>query len=558
MLTFGDATSWDKREVMEVLDTIRAGSVPDLRRYYASSPAGMPARLVEDEDPQENSTSELIRDPKSAPNNAAPAAAAPSASIDASGPNPNKGLPLDHEAQMRNILAKNYLLDYVPKAPTVHFRFNVVGLLADLDTQSQPIEYYSCISEMEVVSSVAENLNRLKGTATQALTARFPIRFATIGERSKPVFYVVAKLPGPNQVYRVIDKDTNLKVWVRDLAKNHEGGSTVSGTSRGSLTIYAGLRNHRNKFQPVVEKEHGVSFPYDAEAVKTRKAAKGSKGVKNEDSSDVPTGTKRAPNVKELPSGPAQWVMYKCRFRHCRFKSPNSIILRRHIILEHVPDAKTVEQESDPYQCWWKGCVEYPEDRKASFLVFESMGEWMDHIDEEHLDPMAAKLAKKGSSGVTESPVVPQTQTEDGPDAGTGTKQASDVKEPSSTHQSSKKDGLDAGTGTQHDAGIKGPPSAPQTQKAMFKCRFPLCDREAHNLKTLRGHISRRHVEPPRQVEDESKPYECWWKDCVVFAKDGTASPQFTFATMDEWMEHFDKTHLNKMAAKLAKTGSGM
>ncbi|KPI38133.1 uncharacterized protein AB675_1204 [Cyphellophora attinorum] len=419
MLMFGNAPSREKREVTEVLDTVRAGSVPDLRRYYAISPASMLARPVEAENAQEISISELNHDPTSASNNIAhAAAAAPSASIHASGPDPNNGLLFDDEAHMRNILAAHQLLDNVPNAPRVHFRFNVAGMLVDMDTQGHPIDCYPCISNIDVVSSVDENLNHLKRTATDALTTRFPILFATIGDRSKAVFYVLAQLPVPNQPHTVIEKDAELKAWVRNLAKT------------------------TTRFQPVVEKEYGVSFPYDAEAVKTRKAAKSSSGVKNEDSThaqgpdtgsasgvkdaasapqtrnedgadaddrdagtgsgvrktpavpqthtedgpDAGTGTKHASDVEEVPAVPqTQNAINKCRFPRCGRELPNLALLRTHIYRYHGPDAVRVN-ESKQYECWWKGCVGFSEDGKASpKFAFASMIEWMDHVDEAHL-----------------------------------------------------------------------------------------------------------------------------------------------------------------------------
>ncbi|KPI38990.1 uncharacterized protein AB675_4669 [Cyphellophora attinorum] len=102
-------------------------------------------------------------------------------------------------------------------------------------------------------------------------------------------------------------------------------------------------------------------------------------------------------------------------------------------------------------------------------------------------------------------------------------------------------------------------PSSSSPQHSIFKCRFPRCGDELHNLETLRKHIRKKHGPDAEQIEKEPKPYGCWWKHCPSKNGDGTYSAKYTFASMDELMKHLDETHLHEVAMRLGdgpKTGS--
>lgn len=92
-------------------------------------------------------------------------------------------------------------------------------------------------------------------------------------------------------------------------------------------------------------------------------------------------------------------------------------------------------------------------------------------------------------------------------------------------------------------------PASSTTAHPIFKCRFPRCGDELHNLETLRKHIRKKHT-PSDQDLQEPRPYRCWWKKCPKMNDDGSFSPTKEYETMDELMEHLNETHLHDLALK--------
>ena len=95
---------------------------------------------------------------------------------------------------------------------------------------------------------------------------------------------------------------------------------------------------------------------------------------------------------------------------------------------------------------------------------------------------------------------------------------------------------------------IASTPSSPQTH-AVYKCRWPRCGDELHNLETLRKHVAKKHGPEEEQLK-ETTPYGCWWKHCAVKGQDGTYSPTHKHDSMEGLLNHLNKTHLHELAMK--------
>lgn len=83
----------------------------------------------------------------------------------------------------------------------------------------------------------------------------------------------------------------------------------------------------------------------------------------------------------------------------------------------------------------------------------------------------------------------------------------------------------------------------------VFKCRWIQCGSELHNLSTLRKHVAKLH-KPSQEIID-AIGYGCYWKKCSLLRQDEEGGFEPTpIATEEEWMEHVNEEHINRLGQK--------
>lgn len=93
-----------------------------------------------------------------------------------------------------------------------------------------------------------------------------------------------------------------------------------------------------------------------------------------------------------------------------------------------------------------------------------------------------------------------------------------------------------------------------QPEYQVYKCRWTDCTAELDNLDRLKKHVVKLHG----GANDEGD-FECLWRSCKFAGKHVDANGKArdgdvgvtSFETMDHWMKHVDKEHLNEVAWKL-------
>jgi len=125
------------------------------------------------------------------------------------------------------------------------------------------------------------------------------------------------------------------------------------------------------------------------------------KHIHSREAQGLPPSTNEHKKKEPKADAPLQepaWQVYKCKWAHCGVELHNLETLRKHITKLHG-----ISGEGGVYQCWWKGCASHrPNGAVASFGKVE---DWLEHIKNEHLRPIAWKLGDgprvKGTLGHT-------------------------------------------------------------------------------------------------------------------------------------------------------------
>ncbi|KAF7505583.1 hypothetical protein GJ744_000663 [Endocarpon pusillum] len=87
-------------------------------------------------------------------------------------------------------------------------------------------------------------------------------------------------------------------------------------------------------------------------------------------------------------------------------------------------------------------------------------------------------------------------------------------------------------------------------QYNIYACQWRKCDVKLHNLSTLRKHIARVHKVPDDEAKGEGQP--CWWKNCRTLRVNGAEiSPEVTFNSTSDWLDHVESDHLHPIGMKL-------
>lgn len=93
-----------------------------------------------------------------------------------------------------------------------------------------------------------------------------------------------------------------------------------------------------------------------------------------------------------------QYQEYKCRWDGCSSSLMNLETLKKHIVKIHGK-----ENERGEYMCWWKDCkgVKTPGLRAGRVPAkYDKIEEWVKHVDEAHVKPIAWKLGDGPKGGV--------------------------------------------------------------------------------------------------------------------------------------------------------------
>lgn len=82
---------------------------------------------------------------------------------------------------------------------------------------------------------------------------------------------------------------------------------------------------------------------------------------------------------------------FKCKWKRCKTVLHNLDTLVRHVKRVHKPSAEQSELEG--YTCWWKKCELLKANGDGQWIASKSFTfeEWIDHINEEHIMPIAWK-----------------------------------------------------------------------------------------------------------------------------------------------------------------------
>ena len=85
------------------------------------------------------------------------------------------------------------------------------------------------------------------------------------------------------------------------------------------------------------------------------------------------------------------------------------------------------------------------------------------------------------------------------------------------------------------------PSSTPDSDAFVsFRCAWIGCRAELHNLETLRKHLFKVHED--KCFNDATKRFSCFWNPCGQID---------AFASVAEWQQHIDETHVEAMARQL-------
>ncbi|KAL9107396.1 MAG: hypothetical protein Q9227_007680 [Pyrenula ochraceoflavens] len=113
------------------------------------------------------------------------------------------------------------------------------------------------------------------------------------------------------------------------------------------------------------------------------------------------------PRIEVQPrdqSPPAPHV-FQCEMKRCGAELHNLATLRKHIARKHG-NASDDDAEKGGYKCWWRKCSslkQNQEGRLVPSVSFTSESEWQQHIENEHLAPIALKYGD-GPSTVYSDP----------------------------------------------------------------------------------------------------------------------------------------------------------
>ncbi|KAK4940824.1 hypothetical protein LTR10_019096 [Elasticomyces elasticus] len=110
-----------------------------------------------------------------------------------------------------------------------------------------------------------------------------------------------------------------------------------------------------------------------------------------------------------LPSSPSL-PLFRCRWKGCKAHLHNLETLRQHVTKVHRPSED--ERKDYGYICWWRKCKYLKEDKDGLIhpeKTFDDASEWLEHIEEDHLYPVAMKLG----DGPSTKHIDPQTILQD-------------------------------------------------------------------------------------------------------------------------------------------------
>ena len=121
---------------------------------------------------------------------------------------------------------------------------------------------------------------------------------------------------------------------------------------------------------------------------------------------DYSSGSRRRGGPSEpvypMPRDPSPtFNVYKCEWEECKTELHNIDTLRKHMIKLHGKPGP----EGD-FECFWSDCFKDRSGPEDVPFFFDSMGEWMEHVEAAHIKPMARKLGdgpRIGLSGSTSS-----------------------------------------------------------------------------------------------------------------------------------------------------------
>ena len=105
------------------------------------------------------------------------------------------------------------------------------------------------------------------------------------------------------------------------------------------------------------------------------------------------TASSAAPTtIEDLPR--PEFVTFDCEWRKCSAKLHNLATLRKHVSLLHRQSDKDIEEDGG-HICWWKRCSTHkrnPDKTITPTHLFDDYEAWLQHIESEHLEPIAKEL----------------------------------------------------------------------------------------------------------------------------------------------------------------------
>ncbi|EXJ94303.1 hypothetical protein A1O1_02697 [Capronia coronata CBS 617.96] len=196
----------------------------------------------------------------------------------------------------------------------------------------------------------------------------------------------------PSQVQRSRDSNAagaqNAKVVIPQ--KRKASVTSPEATPRPQLATRS-TRSSSTQARPASEPDKmsdGSVFP----SLKRRGRPPGAKNRPREYAETIKQGAKQEISVTVPSPASPSLPVYRCHWKGCKAHLHNLATLRQHISKVHRPTAEEVDKYG--YICWWKKCQYLKFDNDGLITpqkVFDRSNEWLGHIDEDHLHPIALK-----------------------------------------------------------------------------------------------------------------------------------------------------------------------
>ncbi|KAL2438286.1 hypothetical protein ABEF95_005935 [Exophiala dermatitidis] len=144
---------------------------------------------------------------------------------------------------------------------------------------------------------------------------------------------------------------------------------------------------------------------------KRRGRPPGAKNIPRDDSVSAKPAVRREISVNIPSPATPSLPVYRCRWKGCKAHLHNLETLRRHISGVHEPSADEAEEYG--YICWWKHCrfLQLEDDGFRPLETFGDAKKWLNHIETDHLHPIALKFGDGPSTRHIDPQTIHQDRT---------------------------------------------------------------------------------------------------------------------------------------------------